>query len=62
MPEGYERATGVNESTRQCMDCGKAYRAANGEETACPKCGSTRTRNIRDAAHAQATGRRRTVE
>lgn len=62
-PDGFERATGVNEATRQCVACGKFYRAANDEECHCPYCGSDRTRDIRSVAtdNSPAPTRTRTV-
>lgn len=62
-PAGFERATGVVETTRQCVACGHFYRAANNEERNCPKCGSERTRDIRAGATGDgaAPARLRTV-
>ena len=52
----YERATGVEEHLRQCMDCKKYFRSTT-DETLCPHCGSERTRDTRESA-GMATGRR----
>lgn len=44
LPEGYERATGKVEASRQCLECGETYRVASDtKDTACPECGSHNT-------------------
>jgi Zn finger protein HypA/HybF involved in hydrogenase expression len=52
MPEGFERATGVAEAVRQCMEpgCRKYFRAANEHDVKCPHCESTKTRSIKASA------------
>lgn len=55
IPEGYERATGVQEGSRQCMKpgCYKFFRVANEHEVNCPHCGSDKTRKINDRGIAK---------
>jgi len=52
MPQGFERATGVAENTRQCLakGCHKFFRVANEHEVRCPHCDSENTRQINESA------------
>lgn len=47
----FERATGVVEMVRQCLEkgCGKMFRAPNQHATTCPHCQSDKTQSIRES-------------
>ena len=54
-PEGFERATGVNETMLQCMEtgCHRLFRGRHQHER-CPECGSDRVRDVK-AGKAEST-------
>ncbi len=64
LPAQFERATGVVEQVRQCLQkgCRRMFRTANDHETACPYCGSAATFDIRQGRPAGSNPARRNFQ